>query len=293
MKITLLFIFFNSFFLCNLYSCSCNNINDVQLNYTFGKKIFSGKVLSKQIVNVESTMNQDSLQYYIKNYPSRGIHKFLKTDYILKTKFLIIEKYKGNFDSDTVIVYTPKLSSSCGYTFFENEKKFIIYENRNPDPYFFFNMSNSNSINLARTNTIWTGMCTLTSRYTQEHANKLRKIVETNEKLIPHFRLLEKSILILSDKELFTKDKKIIKIKYLSEPEEWKVILFYPEKRTFMRSYNKENKDVIIKTIKFKKNKSKVMFTSNKGENHNYKGSLIYKRKEDEWILKRCSIKKY
>lgn len=108
--IIILFIAFTT----KVYACDCKGKKSVKEEFKLSKSVISGRVISREEVVVTDTTIEKST----KNSRNGRL--------IVKYTFLISEKYKGEFSSNTITIYTGIGESDCGFQF-ELGGNYIVY----------------------------------------------------------------------------------------------------------------------------------------------------------------------
>src|SRR5690606_16847607 len=89
----------------------------VSIDTVFLSEIFS----REEAEQIERELQDDQKEL---NYFKKGL--------VLRIKLEIKQIFKGDFDSDAVIIYTPFHSATCGYKFVENLHYIVYASNRSP-----------------------------------------------------------------------------------------------------------------------------------------------------------------
>lgn len=197
MKRFLLFICFLSFMQQGI-TCSCEYPTEISNAFLGSKTVAHGEVVELKITKVSDSMDPNSLNKFLKNEKLRQHQsELLKSNFLIQVKFKIIELFKGDIKTDTLILYTTRTGASCGYTNFEIGKQFIIYSS--PTSYFFSSFfSTQKNINLEKANSNWVTSCSLTSELREDHLNALKaiKIAEDGINILKKNNLLKKGVKI-------------------------------------------------------------------------------------------------
>ncbi|AFM04558.1 hypothetical protein Fleli_2179 [Bernardetia litoralis DSM 6794] len=108
--IIVLFTAFSS----KVYACDCKGEKLVKEEFELSKSVISGRVISREEVIVTDT----TIEKNTENIRNGRL--------IVKYTFLISEKYKGKFSSDTIAIYTGIGERDCGVQF-EIGENYIVY----------------------------------------------------------------------------------------------------------------------------------------------------------------------
>ncbi len=105
-----------------LQACSCIQPPSVQESFDNTPLLIHGEVVNLEYVS-EGAMNAAGNG----NKEISKMNALLSTKLYTKVDIKIEYQYKGNVLEDIVTIYTSRIGSACGYTFFEVGKSFIIY----------------------------------------------------------------------------------------------------------------------------------------------------------------------
>lgn len=155
-----------------LFSCTCGMRNSVTEEFKERTLIVAGQIINKQVFFVIDSVE---LKKYLADGGSleKNLHKRFFGKHYTKFQFVISESFKGQFNKDTINIYTE--GNSCSYNF-EIGKQYIVYgENRE---------SKTNSTNIKSfphkfypkgDNLIWTHYCYRTKQFSKKESNALRR----------------------------------------------------------------------------------------------------------------------
>ena len=101
-------------FTTEVYACDCKGEKSVKEEFILSKSVISGRVISRE----EVIVTDKTIEKSTKNSRNGKL--------ILKYTFLISEKYKGEFSTDTIAIYTGIGESDCGVQF-EIGENYIVY----------------------------------------------------------------------------------------------------------------------------------------------------------------------
>ena len=169
MKIILFILFISS--ALSTMACRCHEISSIEKSYSKTAVVGSGKVLSLEYVSIWSTMapekRTEAKEAFLEVHPHT---ESLETGIIQKVSLEFLKNYKEEKLTDTIVIYTPRGSASCGFTSFKIGENFIVYANL----HFSYGLFNPNKIKgIQQSNTYWTTHCTRTNYYHKEEANTL------------------------------------------------------------------------------------------------------------------------
>src|SRR5688572_10513396 len=90
-----------------LYACSCDDRGTIQEALKSTPTVFYGKIISLEPVSLESTMDPVKLKQLKKdaNIDKQTLDK-LSWNSVLKVEVEILDKFKGDFESKKITLYT-------------------------------------------------------------------------------------------------------------------------------------------------------------------------------------------
>lgn len=98
----------------NIWACSCFGESDIKESFDKSDIVFIGKVISIQEVKI--TQDFAGTESFIDRYYS-------------KVTLSIEQLYKGNLESNKVVVFTGVGGGDCGYHF-DLDKIYVVYANK-------------------------------------------------------------------------------------------------------------------------------------------------------------------
>ena len=139
-------------FTTKVYACDCKEEKSVKEEFKLSKSVISGRVISRE----EVVVTDKTIEKSTENSRNGRL--------IVKYTFLISEKYKGEFSSDTISVYTGIGERDCGVQFEIGENYIVygidgIYNDR-----IFTNKENS----------LWTINCLRTRKYEKKEIEQIK-----------------------------------------------------------------------------------------------------------------------
>ena len=179
-------------------TCSCEGPTKISNAFLSSETVAHGEVVELRITKVSDSMDPNSLNEFLKNEKlMQHESELLNLNFLIQAKFKIIELFKGDIKTDTLILYTTRTGASCGYTNFEIGKQFIIYSS--PTSYFFSSFfSTQKNRKLEKSNSNWVTSCSLTSELREDHLNALKaiKIAKEGINILKNNNLLKKGVKI-------------------------------------------------------------------------------------------------
>ncbi len=156
--------------------CSCQDPGTVEEAFLETPFIIHGKVLSQTFAHYKSAMNDSGAAILSARF-QQDTQKLLllETQMLVKTELKVLEKFKGNIQTDTITVYTTRTSGSCGYRGFIPGAEYIVYASGKSYAFWPFT-EGAKDIHLEKENTYWTNQCTRTSAYEKSEAKALKRI---------------------------------------------------------------------------------------------------------------------
>lgn len=158
------------------YACKCEGPATVKESFKSAELIVYGKVVKKDTVLFSETIEKEGVNQ-VKEWLKDDKQKLFMFEMtkVIKVQLQIVEMFKGNPTAETVVIYTPLLSASCGYRF-ENGTEYIIYASKKNFLDVFFNTGDR-----SKENTFWTTHCTRTTAYKKLEADELRTLKHKDE----------------------------------------------------------------------------------------------------------------
>lgn len=157
------------------FSCSCGEEGSIEESFAEADIVIHGTVVQQSSTTIKETLNPnlgDSLEELI----SIRDKDLLNSELVSKIQVQVNKIYKGKVMSDTVIIYTARQSSACGYTQFKIGEEYIIYGDK--ESYFSSIMLYEKIDDSEKNGTFWTNQCTRTTRYNELEANQLDRLVK-------------------------------------------------------------------------------------------------------------------
>ena len=158
MKIVISILAFLTFGTLNVEACDCKEVKSIKEEYDYSKSIVTGKIISQeQVVIYDSKV----VKYEPDSKPYNG-------RLIMKYELVLTEVIKGNFKTDTIIIYTGMGAGDCGFRFKSGEK-YLIYG---------IDGTNNDSVFTNENKSLWTINCFRTKKEDKAEIEKLREITK-------------------------------------------------------------------------------------------------------------------
>jgi hypothetical protein len=155
------------------YSCTCGNLRSVTDEFNKSKKVVIGKIIDHQPI-----ITIDSAEY--KRLIKNGVHetqarRFTSGGFNQYTLVLSESPFKGEFQSDTLLIRTGLTSGACGYSF-QIGKKYVIYG---------YDTNKEQGASIPKLDFFWTDNCTRTNLYSKKERKILSRVANRTKKESP------------------------------------------------------------------------------------------------------------
>lgn len=160
----------------NSFACKCEDPESVQESFNYSDAVFHGKVINKSLVSFGQSIKSESADS-IRHFLDDNKLSLFDSEFIIRVELEIKKCYKGNIFNDTIVIYTTRTSSSCGYLGFEIGKEYIVYGLRKSYAFRTF-FKNAEGSDIEKQNTFWTNQCTRTDEYNYEEAKELETLLD-------------------------------------------------------------------------------------------------------------------
>lgn len=144
-------------------ACNCESMPSIEKSFEKSNLVIHARVLSKEFINYTETLLpnwSDSLAKWIKDKGQLLDLSTISPD-VIRIKVYVLKSYKNQTHLDTLTIFTPRSSASCGIASFEVDKEYVIFNGS--DLFKFFEFKNYYKENVQLKNTFWTNHCTRTS----------------------------------------------------------------------------------------------------------------------------------
>jgi hypothetical protein len=161
------------------YSCKCDGERSVKESFTGHSIIVDGKVVSKQLIPFERTMDAGTVEY-VRNKLKKDKTQLqiFQADSVYEIRLLVKESFKGSSIGDTLTIYTR--TSSCGFRF-QLDREYIVYTLTKSGHYHDFLSESESEEKFEKENTYWAHGCTRTTLYDNAEATELRQLQNKKE----------------------------------------------------------------------------------------------------------------
>jgi hypothetical protein len=206
-KTTSTFIFlliFNSIITDSSIACDCKPTSSIEKSFEKSNLVVHARVLSKEFIQYAETLLpnwSDSLAKWAKE---KGQLLDLSTiaPNVIRIKVLVLKSYKNQSHFDTLTIFTPRSSASCGFNAFEIGKEFLVFNGS--DLFKSSEFKNYNNENVQLKNTFWTNQCTRTAEVIRQDLDSLDLITAPVRVLNPNVKKCEFYIDSLTYERIYT-----------------------------------------------------------------------------------------
>ena len=151
------------------YACTCLE------NFTLREEIENSEFIATgKVISFERYTIGYKLAYTHNTDGSLRIPIEFDRQSLSKYKVLITRIYKGDLNSDTLIILTGEGGGDCGFHF-EIDKNYTIFGNRNS----YYDLANSKDYQVEGANIVWTNDCTMTAEIDSFITKKLNEEFKT------------------------------------------------------------------------------------------------------------------
>lgn len=184
-------------------ACDCMPSNSIEKSFENSRLVIHGKVLSKEFITYSETLLSnwsDSLSKWSKE---KGQLLDLSTiaPNVIRVKVLVLKAYKNQTHLDTLAIFSPRSSASCGFSDFEVGKAFLIFNGSDLFKSSEFKMYINENVQLK--NTFWTNQCTRTSEVNKQDLDSLDLITSPIRILNPKMNICDYYIDSLTNERIY------------------------------------------------------------------------------------------
>ncbi len=165
--------------LSNLFAnaCSCEDPGTVKEAFKSASLVVYGRVISTEYVTFGETMKAHKAKLIKRKLKNNfRMLQIFESEFIVKVKIEIIDKFKGRTKRDTITIYTTRNGASCGFTRFKKGEEYIIYASSSSYAYDFFSKNDNELNGIEKKKTFWTNQCTRTKEFNASEAKELESI---------------------------------------------------------------------------------------------------------------------
>ena len=198
------FIFFTLSFSNSIFACDCKTSSSIEKSFENSRLVIYGKVLSKEFITYSETLLPNWSDSIVKWAKDKGQLLDLSTinPNVTRVKVLVLKAYKNLSHFDTLTIFTPRSSASCGFNAFEVGKEFLVFSGS--DLFKSSEFKNYINENVQLKNTSWTNQCTRTREANQVDLDSLDLITAPVRVLNPNVKKCEFYIDSLTYERIYT-----------------------------------------------------------------------------------------
>jgi hypothetical protein len=166
--------------------------------------VIYGKVLAKEYITYSETLLSnwsDSLSKWAKE-KGQLLDLSTITPNVIRVKVLVLKAYKNQSHLDTLTIFSPRSSASCGFNEFEVNKEFIIFNGS--DLFKSSEFKNHINENVQLNNTFWTDQCMRTAEANRQDLDSLDLIISPIRVLIPKIKMCDHYVDSLTYERIYT-----------------------------------------------------------------------------------------
>lgn len=198
----LLVILFN--FTTQAKACDCIEDKPIEEAFKSAQLVIHAKVLTKEYINYVQTLNPQWVDTINLRLKEKGQLIDLNTmaSNVIKVKIQILKSFKNKTHLDTLIIFTPRNTSNCGYTKFEIGKEFLIFNGSDFLKNNYLKGLPDQKIHLK--NTFWTNKCTRTNEVNKQDLDSLNLFIAPIRVLNPKFKKSEYYLDSMTNERIYT-----------------------------------------------------------------------------------------
>lgn len=207
MKVTrhiFLFLFFQLISIVTANACECIQSNSIEKSFNDSELVIHAKILSKEYVHYIQTLNPQWADTINRRIKEKGqlIDLNSMASNVVKVKIQVIKSFKNKTHLDTLIIFTPRNASNCGFTKFEIGKEFLIFNGTDFLKNNYLKGLPDEKIHLK--NTFWTNQCTRTIEANKQDLDSLTLLVAPIRVLNPKFKKSEYYLDSTNNERIYT-----------------------------------------------------------------------------------------
>ena len=185
-------------------ACDCKPASCIEKSFEQANLVVHARVLSKEYISYSETLLpnwSDSLAKWAKE---KGQLLDLSTiaPNVIRVKVLVLKSYKNQTHLDTLTIFTPRSSASCGFNEFEEAKDYVIFNGL--DLFKSSEFKNYKNENVQLKNSFWTNQCTRTSIAKQDLLDSLDLITAPIRILNPSVKKCDYYLDSLTNERIYT-----------------------------------------------------------------------------------------
>jgi hypothetical protein len=185
-------------------ACDCKPATSIEKSLENSRLVVHVKILSKEFITYSETLLPqwaDSLAKWSKD-KGQLLDLSTITPNVIRIRVLVLKAYKNQTHLDTLTIFSPRNSSSCGINTFEIGKKFLLFDGNDLFKFSVFTTHLNENVQL--NNTFWTHQCTRTVEANQPDLDSLDLITSPIRILNPKTKKCDYYLDSLSSERIYT-----------------------------------------------------------------------------------------
>jgi hypothetical protein len=185
-------------------ACDCKPVSSIEKSFEQANLVVKARVLSKEFISYSETLLPNWSDSLVKWAKDKGQLLDLSTiaPNVIRVKVLVLKSYKNQTHLDTLIIFTPRSSASCGFNEFEVAKEYLIFNG--VDLFKSSEFKNYKNENVQLKNSFWTNQCTRTSIAKQDLLDSLDLITAPIRILNPSVKKCDYYLDSLTNERIYT-----------------------------------------------------------------------------------------
>jgi hypothetical protein len=179
-------------------------VSSIEKSFEQANLVVKARVLSKEFISYSETLLPNWSDSLVKWAKDKGQLLDLSTiaPNVIRVKVLVLKSYKNQTHLDTLIIFTPRSSASCGFNEFEVAKEYLIFNG--VDLFKSSEFKNYKNENVQLKNSFWTNQCTRTSIAKQDLLDSLDLITAPIRILNPSVKKCDYYLDSLTNERIYT-----------------------------------------------------------------------------------------
>ena len=185
-------------------ACDCKPMPSIEKSFEQANLVVHARILSKEFISYSETLLPNWSDSLVKWAKDKGQLLDLSTiaPNVIRVKVLVLKSYKNQTHLDTLTIFTPRSSASCGFNEFEVAKEYLIFNG--VDLFKSLEFKNYKNENVQLKNTFWTNQCTRTAIAKQDLLDSLDLITAPIRILNPTEKVCDYYLDSLTNERIYT-----------------------------------------------------------------------------------------
>jgi hypothetical protein len=185
-------------------ACDCKPASSIEKSFEQANLVVHARVLSKEFISYSETLLPNWSDSLVKWAKEKGqlLDLSMIAPNVIRIKVLVLKSYKNQTHLDTLTIFTPRSSSSCGFNEFEVAKEYLIFNGL--DLFKSSEFKNYKNENVQLKNTLWTNQCTRTAIAKQDLLDSLDLITAPIRILNPPEKVYDYYLDSLTNERIYT-----------------------------------------------------------------------------------------